>query len=104
MHCSWSKVSKCEVPAGPVTGVLDTFDSTNNSGFGSNWDGTPPGFQILKNKLDVVLSGKISWLPAVFGADQEPYVAFETVDRYDDTNGQCRMMGGRFCEMPFTKY
>jgi RHS repeat-associated protein len=71
----------------PSTGVLDNFNRSNNSDIGSNWAGQKASYRIKSNKLDVLASGEIFWSPAAFGADQEAYATFATVDSGADEMG-----------------
>jgi len=67
-------------PGFPSTNVLDNFDRSNG-GIGSTWGGATSGYSIQSNKLDVGNGGAIFWKPASFGAHQEVYITFVTVDQ-----------------------
>ncbi len=63
----------------PSTGVLDNFNRGNGA-IGSNWSGTTSAYTVASNRVNVVADGDIYWNAASFGADQEVYVTFVTVD------------------------
>ena len=65
----------------PATDILDNFNRSNNNNIGSNWSGSKSGYKITSNKLDVLSGGgDIYWNVSSFGANQEAYVKFATVD------------------------
>ena len=69
-------------PAGgafPSTGVLDTFDRANGA-IGANWSGQAGGYSILSNQLDVGSGGDVYWASASYGANQEAFVTYSTID------------------------
>ncbi|MBL8092741.1 MAG: hypothetical protein JNL73_01140, partial [Anaerolineales bacterium] len=63
----------------PSTGVLDTFDRANGA-VGSNWAGQAGGYSIATNRLDVGSGGDVYWSPTSFGANQEAFVTYTTID------------------------
>jgi hypothetical protein len=63
----------------PATAVLDNFNRTNGA-IGSGWSGVTGGYSINANRLDVGLGDNIYWNSTPYGADQEVYVTFTTVD------------------------
>ena len=75
--------SNTPTPAGssgfPSTGTLDNFNRANGA-IGGNWSGVTGGYAIAANQLDPGSAGDIYWSPAAFGADQEAYVTFATID------------------------
>jgi YD repeat-containing protein len=63
----------------PLTGILDNFNRSNGA-IGSNWGGSTSGYSISSNQLDVSGGGEIYWKNNQFGASQEVYVKFVTLD------------------------
>jgi RHS repeat-associated protein len=64
-------------------GILDNFNRSNGAP-GPNWDGLTDFFQIGSNQLHNNNSGYIFWAAAGFGASQEAFVTFSTIDPYGD--------------------
>ena len=59
--------------------MLDSFTRANGAP-GSNWSGSTAGYSIAGNALDVGAGGDLYWGAAPFGADQEVYVKYATID------------------------
>jgi len=64
----------------PYTGILDTFNRSNNNDIGANWSGSKSSYRIRTNKLDVLADGDIYWSASQFGTSQEVYVKLSTID------------------------
>jgi hypothetical protein len=58
---------------------LDNFNRANGA-IGTNWSGKTTGYAILTNQLDVGSGGEAFWSPATFGANQEVFARFSTID------------------------
>lgn len=63
----------------PSTGVLDNFDRANGA-IGTNWGGATTGYSIATNRLDVGTGDAILWQTTQFGAEQEVFVTYNTID------------------------
>ncbi len=63
----------------PSTPILDNFNRANGA-LGSSWSGQTGGYSINTNRLDVVSGDDIYWNGGAFGANQEAFVTFSTVD------------------------
>lgn len=67
-------------PSGfPTSGVLDNFNRANGA-LGNGWLGDVAGFTIATNRLDVGAGEDIFWASNLFGANQEAFVTFSTID------------------------
>jgi RHS repeat-associated protein len=64
----------------PSTAILDNFNRSNGA-IGSNWSGETSEFSIASHQLSVNTSDSmIAWNGASFGADQEAFVTFSTLN------------------------
>jgi hypothetical protein len=67
-------------PSGfPSSGILDNFNRANGA-VGSSWAGSVTGYAIASSQLDAVSGGDLYWSSGLFGANQEAFVRFMTID------------------------
>lgn len=65
----------------PTTSVLDNFNRADGV-IGAAWSGDTGALQysVASNKLDVLTGGLITWNAGKFGADQEVFLTYSTID------------------------